>query len=64
MPFIIVYRINFSDDGPSEARIIGRHENREMCERMADLIPAVAYDGDRPVKGAEIGVFDEEEWKL
>lgn len=46
--FACGYIIHFSDGGPDEERVLARHASRESCERMADLLLAVSYSGNRP----------------
>lgn len=43
------YVIKFTDGGENEAEVL-HVGTKEECERVADLIPAVAYSGNRPVK--------------
>jgi len=45
---VLVYVIEFSDGGPPECGELSRGK-REECERVRDLIPAIAYSGSRPV---------------
>jgi hypothetical protein len=53
--WICGYIIGFDDDGEPEGGILARG-SKETCERTAELIPAVAYNGDRPNPVARIFV--------
>ena len=53
IPFALAYRIDFKDGGESEIQVIQRGLSGETAaEELAKLVPAVAYNGNRPVKGA------------
>lgn len=52
--FVAGYAIKFSDGGDPEMGFFHKGTKAE-CERVLDMIPAVAYSGDRP--GAECHVF-------
>lgn len=53
------YIIEFTDGGEPEGGIL--HEgSREDCEKVRDMIPGVSYSGDRPIKHATIGVWQDE----
>lgn len=55
--WICGYRIEFTDDGPPVAEVL-HVGTQDECERMADLLPAVAYSGARPIKGAHLVVCE------
>ena len=53
IPFALAYRIDFKDGGESEIQVIQRGLSGETAaEELAKLVPAVAYNGNRSVKGA------------
>lgn len=53
----VIYRIEFDDDGPPEYRVLHRGTKSD-CERVLQLVPAIAYSGDRHAVEARIGVFE------
>lgn len=57
--FICGYVIEFSDGGDPEGGIL--HQGTlEDCERVANMIPGVAYSGSRPVAQARIVIHERE----
>ena len=44
--------IEFNDGGDAEATAMGHNMTREECDQLAALVPAVIYNGSRPVKEA------------
>lgn len=45
-PFVVCSVLEFGDGGEPSVMLLGRGTRKE-CERIADLIPAVTYSGDR-----------------
>ena len=52
--FTCGFAIKFSDGGDPEMTILHRGSKKD-CKRTLDLIPGIAYNGDRP--GAEAHLF-------
>ncbi len=50
--FAAGYVIRFSDGGESEEQVLWVG-SLEECERLGDLLPGVAYKGNRPVQDIE-----------
>lgn len=59
--FMCVSCIEFDDGGSVSAQPL-HVGDRESCERVADLIPAVSYSGDRPVKRAWMSIIKTQDW--
>jgi hypothetical protein len=51
--WILGYVIEFSDGGEPEIQILHKG-SEESCEKMANLLPAVSYSGDRPNPSASL----------
>ena len=51
--WVCVSVVEFSDGGEPSAMLLHRG-SREDCEFVADRLPAVAYNGTRPVAGARV----------
>lgn len=58
--FVALTYIKFKD-GSAEAMEIARG-TKEECERVADLIPAVAYSGSKTVKEASVVFMGADDW--
>jgi len=55
--YVLMYRIEFHDEGDVEEGLLHRGTRGE-CERVADLIPAIAYKGERMVRECRMGIFE------
>lgn len=55
--FVLGYVIEFTDGGPDEEGFLHRG-TLESCERLRDALPAIAYNGTRPVKGARTVIVE------
>lgn len=55
--FVLGYVIEFSDGGPDESGFLHRG-TLESCQRLQTDLPAIAYSGDRPVKGARTVIVE------
>lgn len=49
------YVLEFTDGGEPEVQVL-HVGTQEECERVADLVPAIAYSGDRPTGEARMVV--------
>lgn len=60
--FVVCSVLEFGDGGEPNVQLLGRG-TREECERIADLIPAVAYSGDRePITDSYMVVTEAENY--
>jgi len=49
------YVIEFDDGGEPESQVL-HVGSKESCEAVSDMLPAVLYSGDRPIKDAYMRV--------
>jgi hypothetical protein len=56
--YVCVYQITFADGGEPEYGILSKG-SREDCERVMSMIPAIAYNGPRPVDSCSVAVVAE-----
>lgn len=49
------------DDNTAEGMVLHRGD-RASCERMADMIPALAYNGSKHVIESQLLVLSEADW--
>jgi hypothetical protein len=61
MSHVLVHVLEF-DDGDVSAQKLGEGTRAE-CDRIAGLLPAVAYNGDKKVKDSWLAVVTAEEWQ-
>lgn len=59
--YVIAAAIHFSDGGLSECMKMGQGTLRQ-CERIRDMVPAVATSSGRPISGAELIIMTNSEW--
>lgn len=60
--WVCAYCIDFTDGGPAEGRVLHRG-TLEDCQRTSNLMPGIAYSGDRPVRGARSMVMRIADWE-
>ena len=58
--FICASVIRFAD-GTAEAMLLHRGD-QESCQKVAQMLPAVAYGGPKKCVGAETIVMDADQW--
>lgn len=56
---VVGYVIEFSDGGPDEERIL-HVGSLESCMQVANMMHAVMYSGNRPVRGASMRIVQKE----
>jgi hypothetical protein len=53
--WMVGYRIRFRDGGAPEAGVLAYDlPSEKEAKKVADLLPAISYSGDRPVLDADI----------
>lgn len=53
--WFIGYLIRFRDGGAPEMQVLQRGLGSEQeCEKLADMLPAIAYSGNRPIGDAQL----------
>lgn len=57
--FVVGYVIEFSDGGPDEGGIL-HVGSLESCKHAANMMHAVTYSGNRPVRGASMRIVQKE----
>ena len=56
--YMCLCQLNFYDDGEPEFMVFCRGTLAE-CKQMFDLVPAVSYNGIRPLKDARVKIVAE-----
>jgi hypothetical protein len=59
--FMCVSCIEFADTGSVSAQPL-HVGDLQSCERVADMLPAISYSGDRPVKKAWMSIIRTQDW--